>query len=277
MKTLIEIKDLNFQYENGVKALKDINLKIYKGEKIALLGNNGAGKTTFFLILNGILKPQEGLVYYNGDKIGYTKKELLKLRRDVGIVFQNPEIQIIAPTVFQEVSFGPMNLKLPKNVVYERTKQAMKFLNIEELSERSPQYVSGGEKKRIGIADVIAMESKIILFDEPTANMDCTNVLYFENLLSEIHNEGKTLLISTHDIDFAVRWADRIILFQDGKIIGDGNTEEICSDEKLLTSIGLKKPILFSVIDILKEKGIVDENEKYVNTLNRLSDIITFH
>ena len=196
-----------------------VDLKIYEGEKIAVLGSNGAGKSTFFLNINGVLKPHEGEIFYRGEKI--TKKRLNHLRKNVGIVFQDADNQIIASTVMAEVSFGPMNLKLPREEVLRRVDKALDYMNITEFRDRPPHYLSGGEKKRVSIADIIAMESEVIIFDEPTAALDPLNAQMLEEVLHKMGQEGRTILLSTHDVDFAYRWAERVIVFCQGKVIAD--------------------------------------------------------
>ena len=209
---LLEVRDLSFAYEEK-PVLKDINVKIYKGEKVAIMGSNGAGKSTFFLNLNGVLQPENGQIILEGRKIG--KKEFTELRKRVGFVFQDADSQIIASNVRAEISFGPMNLGLTRNEVIKRVDNAVKYMNLEKMQDRAPHYLSGGEKKRVSIADILAMESEVLIFDEPMAALDPVNADNVELILDRLHNDGKTLLIATHDVDFAYRFADRgVILLQ---------------------------------------------------------------
>ena len=231
-ETILQIKGLYYSYTNEKDTLNNINIDIYKGEKMAVLGSNGAGKSTFFLNINGVLKPKSGEIIYKGKII--TKKDLNELRKNVGIVFQDADNQIIASTVLAEVSFGPMNLKLPKDEVIKRVDEALRYMNISEFKHRPPHYLSGGEKKRVSIADIIAMKSEVIIFDEPTASLDPLNAEMLEEVLNKLSSENKTMIISTHDVDFAYRWADRIVVFSDGMIIGDGTPLEIFSSEEIL-------------------------------------------
>lgn len=253
---IIEVKNLTYEYQTGTHALNHINITVKRGEKIAVMGSNGAGKSTFFLNLNGVLQPDGGEIRYRGKVIG--KKELNELRKNVGFVFQDADSQIIASDVQGEVSFGPMNLKLPKEEVRKRVEEALEYMNITEYRNRPPHYLSGGEKKRVSIADIIAMKSEVVLFDEPTAALDPLSADMLEEVLAKLSAEGKTLLISTHDVDFAYRWAERIVVFCQGNIIADGTPLEIFQNEKVLEQAHLKKPAMYTVYEALAERGLVE-------------------
>ena len=258
---VLEVRDLHFSYNDEKHALNGVDVKIYEGEKIAVLGSNGAGKSTFFLSINGVLKPHAGEVIYRGEKI--TKKRLNHLRKNVGIVFQDADNQIIASTVMSEVAFGPMNLKLPREEVLRRVDKALDYMNITEFRDRPPHYLSGGEKKRVSIADIIAMESEVIIFDEPTAALDPLNAQMLEEVLRKMGEEGRTILISTHDVDFAYRWAERVLVFHQGKIIADDTPLRVFHQEELLKKANLRHPMLYDVCEILKKKGIIPDREMY--------------
>ncbi|WP_077613481.1 energy-coupling factor ABC transporter ATP-binding protein [Clostridium sp. Marseille-P2415] len=253
---LLQAENLSYSYGQGNQALKKINFTVKKGEKIAVLGSNGAGKSTCFLNLNGVLWPESGRIRYRGKEIG--KKDLNELRKNVGIVFQDADNQIIASTVFAEVSFGPVNLKLPKEEVKRRVETALDCMNLMPMKDRPPHYLSGGEKKRVSIADIIAMESEIVIFDEPTASLDPVNVEMLKDVLDKMAGMGKTLMISTHDVDFAYRWADRAVVFADGRIIADGPVREVFEDEELLIRANLRKPILLEVFNCLVRHRILE-------------------
>ncbi|MBS5983226.1 energy-coupling factor ABC transporter ATP-binding protein [Clostridium butyricum] len=268
---ILQIKELCYSYTGEKNTLNKINLKIHKGEKIAILGSNGAGKSTFFLNINGVLKPKSGEIIYDGKSI--TKKNLNELRKNIGIVFQDADNQIIASTVLAEVSFGPMNLKLPKDEVIKRVNEALDYMNISEFKERPPHYLSGGEKKRVSIADIIAMKSEVIIFDEPTAALDPLNSEMLEEVLKKLSIENKTLLISTHDVDFAYRWADRVVVFSNGGIIGDGTPLEIFKNEEILKNSNLKRPIMLDVYETLIEKRILTNDNLYPKNINEFKKI----
>ncbi|HBJ1651362.1 energy-coupling factor ABC transporter ATP-binding protein [Clostridium botulinum] len=260
-EAILKVRNLNYKYNNEKIVLSNINIDIYEGEKVAILGSNGAGKSTFFLNINGVLTPKSGDIIYRGKKI--SKKELNELRKNIGIVFQDADNQIIASTVLAEVSFGPMNLKLPKEEVKERVEEALSYMNLTEFKSRPPHYLSGGEKKRVSIADIIAMQSEIIIFDEPTASLDPLNAIMLEEVLKKLSEEKKTLLISTHDVDFAYRWAERVIVFANGEIIADGTPLQIFKDDKIIKCANLKRPTMLDIYEILLDKGLIDNNSIY--------------
>ncbi|NFO03798.1 ABC transporter ATP-binding protein [Clostridium botulinum] len=260
-EAILKVRNLNYKYNNEKIVLSNIDIDIYEGEKVAILGSNGAGKSTFFLNINGVLTPKSGDIIYKGKKI--SKKELNELRKNIGIVFQDADNQIIASTVLAEVSFGPMNLKLPKEEVKERVEEALSYMNLTEFKNRPPHYLSGGEKKRVSIADIIAMQSEIIIFDEPTASLDPLNAIMLEEVLKKLSEEKKTLLISTHDVDFAYRWAERVIVFANGEIIADGTPLQIFKDDKIIKCANLKRPTMLDIYEILLDKGLIDNNSIY--------------
>ena len=255
---ILKAENIHYSYDSDKKALKGVSLDIHEKERLVILGANGSGKSTFFLNINGVLKPERGAVYYKDRLID--KSGIKELRKNVGIVFQDADNQIIASSVRAEVSFGPMNLGLSREEVKKRVDDALNYMNIHHLIDRPPHYLSGGEKKRVSIADIIAMDSKIIIFDEPTASLDPKNVVIFEEALDKMSGDGKTLVISTHDIEFAYRFADRIVVFCDGNIIADGSPIDVFDIEKVLKTSNIKKPILLDVFETLVEKSIVTKD-----------------
>ena len=262
-ETIIEIKNLKYAYTGDKPALRGIDVTIGKGERIAVIGSNGAGKSTFFLNLNGVLTPDSGEIYFKGQKLTRDKKDLNTLRKSIGIVFQDADNQIIASTVMGEVSFGPMNLKLPREEVVRRVDEALEYMNITDFKDRPPHYLSGGEKKRITIADIIAMHSEVIVFDEPTAALDPLNAEMLEEVLEKLAAQEKTMLISTHDVDFAYRWAERALVFCDGQVIADAPPVEIFSDAEILKRANLKKPMMLEVYDAMVAKGMLPDDQAY--------------
>lgn len=257
MKELIKWKGISFGYQEEKKVLKDVDLSIQKGEKIVVIGSNGAGKSTLFLLLNGILKPESGSYAYKGREIHYTKQEMRMLRKEIGIVFQEPDQQIVSQTVFHEVAFGLMNLGYSKEEVKQRVFAMLEKLNIQDLKDCPPHYLSGGQKKSVTIADILVMEPEVLLFDEPTASLDPLNQENVERILGQIANEGKTIVVSTHDMEFASRFADRILVVGEGTIIGNGTPMEIFSDKNLLSRAFVKPPVLYEIMKVLKEKKIL--------------------
>ena len=244
MKELLRFEQVSFAYEEGRDALNGVSVSIGAGEKIAVLGNNGAGKSTFFLLANGVLKPRFGKIFLEGTAVGRSTKELNILRRSVGLVGQDPDVQILAGSVEEEISFGPMNLRLPRQEVQSKVDGAIAAFELEAYRQRAPQYLSGGEKKRVTLADALAMEPKLLLLDEPAASLDPANTRLLEQNLAMLSERGMGLLISTHDVDFAWRWADRILLFHEGELAADGAPETIFRDLPLLKTCGLEQPLL---------------------------------
>lgn len=271
-KSIVKVKDLHFAYADEKEALRGIDINIYEGERIAVIGSNGAGKSTFFLNVNGVLKAQAGEIYFRNTKI--TKKNLNELRRNIGIVFQDADNQIIASTVMAEVSFGPMNLKLPKDEVKQRVEEALEYMNITDFKDRPPHYLSGGEKKRVSIADIIAMKSEIIIFDEPTAALDPMNAQMLEEVLGKLQKEGKTMLISTHDVDFAYRWAERAVVFCDGEIIADGTPLSVFQNDEVVEKANLKRPMMLDVYNGLVKTGVLPAGENHPKTPQELQKIL---
>ena len=271
-KLILKVEDLYYIYGNGKSALDGVSVDIYEGEKIAVLGSNGSGKSTFFLNVDGVLTQEQGKIIYRDTVIN--KKNLNELRKNIGIVFQDADNQIIASTVRAEVAFGPMNLKLPKEEVLKRVDEALAYMNISEFKDRPPHYLSGGEKKRVSIADIIAMKSEIIIFDEPTAALDPLNAHMLEEVLVKLGSEGKTMLISTHDVDFAYRWAERVLVFWEGKIIADGAPLEIFKNKEVLKQANLKQPTMLEIYEALVEKHLFEDTKAYPKSTQEFKEIL---
>ena len=254
MEELLRFENVSFTYEDGAEqrlALKDCSVSIQAGERVAVLGSNGAGKSTFFLLANGVLCPKQGNIFFRGEPIGRKKQELNRLRRGVGLVFQDPDVQILGGTVEEEISFGPMNLGLSREEVRRRVDDAVARMHLEGLRQRAPQYLSGGEKKRVSIADALAMEPELLLMDEPAASLDPENCRVLEKTLEMLGEQSLALAVATHDVDFAWRWAQRILVFHDGCLAADRTPEELFSDTALLHTCHLEQPMLFRAARVM--------------------------
>ncbi len=212
-----------------------------------------AGKTTFFLVCNGILKTHHGELRHFGDPVAYGKKQLMSLRKSVSIVFQDPENQLIASTVENEVSFGPMNLGISTQEVAKRVNDSLDVLNLQDFRKRATHTLSGGEKKRVTIADILAMEPDVMFLDEPTASLDPKNVKILKEILETLHEKGVTVVVSTHDIDFAYGFCDRALVFSDGQIIADDAIQTVFESDQIVQQSGIRKPILFQVAQLAKQ------------------------
>jgi len=253
MSELLRTENISFRYDEKYPALKNVSVTFHSGELVAVLGCNGAGKSTFFLCCNGVLTPESGEIFYKDRKLSGAKKDIIELRTAVGLVFQDPDSQIIAGTVESEVSFGPMNLRLPQDEVQIRIDNALSQMNLSGYRDYAPQYLSGGEKKRVSIADILAMRSEIILLDEPTASLDPLNTDALESILLELNRQGITVVISTHDVDFAYRIAQRAVVFASGEVIADGSIDDVFESEDILAQAGLRKPMLLSAVQSLEK------------------------
>ena len=248
----LSTENLSFTYPDGTQALKNINIEIEKGEKVAIIGPNGAGKSTLFSHFNGLTEPTSGCVKIEGNPISFEKDELLKVRQKVGIVFQDPNDQLFAPTVKEDIAFGPMNLGLSYDEVEKRVEDALKMVGMENYEDKTPHHLSGGQQKRIAIAGIIAMKPELMILDEPTAGLDPDGVEKVLNIMNQLNEEGMTLIISSHDIDMISKYADKIFVLYNGEIIESGNKNKIFSDMELLKKAHLRTPITTEILYNLK-------------------------
>lgn len=258
----LETKNLSYTYHDGTQALKNVNIKIRKGEKIAIMGPNGAGKSTLFSHFNGLNEPTSGHVEIDGEKIIFERDELIKVRQKVGIVFQDPNDQLFAPTVKEDVAFGPMNLGLEYSEVEKRIKESLEMVGMSGFEEKTPHHLSGGQQKRVAIAGIIAMRPDIMILDEPTAGLDPEGVDKVLDILNNLNNEGISIVISSHDIEMVNQFADKIFVLHDGEIIAEGDKHQIFSDKELLKKAHLKAPVTTEILYKLKENGLNVDTEK---------------
>jgi cobalt/nickel transport system ATP-binding protein len=252
---LIETRDLSYVYPGDVKALEGINFIAPRKARIAVIGSNGAGKSTLFKHFNGILKPSTGSVLVKGEPI--TKDNIREVRKSVGIVFQNPDDQIFAPTVEQDVAFGPTNLGLDEETVHHRVHESLRIVGIEDIASRVPHHLSGGEKKRVAIAGVIAMEPQVLVLDEPTAGLDPQGVRDFNVFINSLSEKyGMTVIFSTHDVSLVPEIADFLYVMNKGSIVAAGTIEEIFVQPEMLKAVRLDVPVLPKLIGTLRSQGV---------------------
>ncbi len=237
MHHTIDVRSLHYTYPDGQRAVRGVNLHISPGEKVALVGPNGAGKSTLLLHLNGILRADQGDVTVCGKRV--CDENLDEVRRSVGLVFQDADDQLFSPTVFDDVSFGPLHMGLPEKEVRTRVSKALRSVGMEGMEGRVPHHLSGGEKKRVAIATVLAMEPEILVLDEPTMGLDPRSRRGLIGLLAKL---PQTMLISTHDMPLVAELSWRTIVIDEGRIVADGQTQPILSDARLMAEHGLEAP-----------------------------------
>jgi cobalt/nickel transport system ATP-binding protein len=235
---IIQAEELCYSYPDGTAGLNGVSFRITHGESVALVGANGAGKSTLLLHLNGTLYPTRGEVRI-GD-FPLTSKNLKAIRRSVGMVFQDPDDQLFMPTVFDDVAFGPLNLGLKENEVECHAMRALETVGVAHLKKRPPYKLSGGEKRSVAIAAVLAISPDILVMDEPSSNLDPRSRTRLIKLLSDFQH---TKIIATHDLDLAMDLCERTIVLHQGEITADGATLDIFQDEELLSRSGLEKPL----------------------------------
>lgn len=255
-----DLQHLAYAYADGTKALTDITLQIPKGKKIALLGHNGAGKSTLFQHLNGILKPTAGTITFGNETLSYSRKALAALRQQVGIVFQDADNQLFSGTVKQDIAFGPLNLGWSKEKIEEKIAWAVAQTEVEALLDKPIHFLSVGQKKRVAMAGVLAMEPSVLLLDEPTAGLDNYYAAQLLQYLAKLEDGQRTFLLATHDIALAYEWADQIIVMEAGKIIYNGDPVDMFYQEELLEKAHLERPWVFEITLALQTKNLLGDN-----------------
>ncbi|MDW7771443.1 MAG: ABC transporter ATP-binding protein [Desulfobulbaceae bacterium] len=235
---IVEADGLSYTYPDSTRGIRDIRFRITHGESVAIVGANGAGKSTLLLHLNGSLTPGTGTVRIGDYPL--TRQNLQNVRRTVGMVFQDPDDQLFMPTVFDDVAFGPLNLGLLPEEVEQRVQDALDRVNAGHLRARTPYKLSGGEKRAVAIATVLAMSPDILIMDEPSSNLD---PLARQHLIEILQSFEHTKIIATHDLDLAMNVCKRIIVLHEGSITADGPTVTIFHDKELLAASGLAQPL----------------------------------
>ncbi len=266
---LFELKNISYRYEDGSTALNNCSLSIKKGSFTAVVGENGSGKTTLLLHLNGILTPESGEILFQGEKISYSRSFLKKLRSKVGFVFQNPDAQLFSASVWEDVSFGPMNLGLDKKTVKERVTKSLELVDMLDFANKPVHALSFGQKKRVSIAGVLAMEPEVVIMDEPMAGLDYKMQEELKNILGMLIKDGKTVIVATHDMDFAYEWADTLVVMQKGGCRAVVNVAEFASafcDIKDTVPL----PEVAELYDILTNSGLISPSHTIPRNLRQL-------
>jgi len=239
---VFRVEDVTFRY-NSVVALNRISLEIVEGKRSVLLGANGSGKSTLLRMLDGLCFPDSGKISFRGDRIDQAGLEddkfALAFRRRVGLVFQNPDVQLFNPTVFDEVAFAPLQLKWPKEELLARVGGALELMGISQLRERPPYRLSGGEKKRVALASVIVLEPDVLLLDEPTATLDPRSQSQIIDLIQQWKGSSKTIVTATHQLEIVEDIADRVVVLEEGKVLASGTPTEVLSNHELLLRANL--------------------------------------
>ncbi len=233
----LDVEHLHFAYPDGFEALKGVDLRMARGEKVALVGPNGAGKSTFMLHLNGINAPEHGTIRIGGTPV--ERANLRRIRAEVGIVFQDPDDQLFSPTVFDDVAFGPLHMGVPTEEIHARVERALESVGMAGFERRLPHHLSLGQRKRVALATVLAMDPSVLVFDEPSAGLDPRGRRELIGLLQSL---PQTMLVSTHDMRLVDEVFPRVVVMDDGRIVADGPTAEILSDDALLVAHGLERP-----------------------------------
>ena len=263
MDAVIKVEKLTHTYSVDTPfektAIRDVSVEFYPGELVAVIGHTGSGKSTFMQHLNGLMPPTSGRVFVDGEDIFASKEATRDVKFKVGLVFQYPEYQLFEETVYKDIAFGPKNMRLGEREIDERVREAAGFVGVsEELFERSPLELSGGQKRRIAIAGVIAMRPRVLILDEPTAGLDpggCAGIL--ANIMDYRRETGSTVLVVTHSMDDAARISDRLVVFHEGTIAMDGTPDEVFSHPAELTEMGLDVPQPAAIAQALRERGAV--------------------
>jgi len=266
---LIMVNDVDYVYSNGTVALNHISLNINHGELLAIMGQNGAGKTTLIRTFNGLIRPTKGSIYIDGENIDL--KTIANISKKVGIIFQNPMHQLFSNTLEDEIKFSLKNLNLNKEEIQLKVDQVLDEFDLEKYRKRSPLNLSGGESKKLAIASILCRDPDILVFDEPTLGQDAKEINFFLGLIKNELKRGKTIIIVTHNIEFTVEHVPRTILMSGGRIIADGPTQNIFTNEFLISKSSLIMPQIYIFKQELQKIGVFVPKE-----VTRKNDLVNF-
>jgi len=256
----VEARGLHYAYPDGTVALEGISLQVCEGQSVALLGPNGAGKSTLVLQLAGLLTPTRGTVELFGiPTVGPRRR---RARQSVGVVFQNPDDQLFCSSLEEDVAYGPINLGLPAAETRGRISWALQLVGLEEKAGKAPHHLSFGERKKAALATVLAMKPRLLMLDEPTANLDAGSRRELMGLLQSLREtDGTTLILATHDVEATAELADYVYVLNHGRLEAEGPTRQILGDRALLESVHLEQPPLTRLTGLLKESGLLDSED----------------
>jgi len=251
---MIEAKDVHFSYPSKVDALKGVSLTIADGEFVAIMGQNGAGKSTFVKHFNGLLKPTSGTVRVDG--VETKKTSVAALARNVGFVFQNPDHQLFSETVEEEIAFALKNFGFEPSVVENRVTWALELLSLNQYRKTSPFLLSGGERKRVALASVLAWDPKTLILDEPTIGQDHDQKEKLRQFIMQLQTQNKTVVIVTHDVEFVAECNPRVVLMKEGRIVAEGVGKEILTNPEILAESSIVLPQIAQVFTKLSPLGL---------------------
>ena len=273
---ILKAEDLYFTYDEDQQenALNGLSLEIRRGQKIAVMGSNGSGKSTFFLCCNGIHRPSSGRLYFNGREVTYDRKSLFKLRSKVGLVFQDPDNQLFSASVFQEISFGILNLGVSHEQARKEVEEIIDYLEITPFREKPAHALSGGQKKQVSIADILVMHPELIILDEPAAALDPKHTAMVKKIVDRLTGDGITVLMATHDVNYAYSWADRVFLFHEGRVLAEGSPLQVFRKQDLLQKTNLEAPGVLELFDSLRDQGILKEGLPVPRNLKQLEQLL---
>lgn len=251
---MIEVKGVHFTYPTGVEALKGVSLAIRDGEFVAIMGSNGAGKTTLVKHFNGLLKPSKGEVFV--DEVNTRKVSIASLARKVGFVFQNPDHQLFCETAEEEIAFALKNFGFEEATVKSRVTWALNLLGLTQYRQTSPFMLSGGERKRLALASVLAWDPKVVVLDEPTIGQDYQQKEKLRQFIVQLNAQGKTVIVVTHDVEFVADCGPRVVLMAEGKIVADGDAKEILTNKELAFKASIVPPQITQIFLGLADFGL---------------------
>lgn len=259
---LIEFDRVSYTYPcSHNPALDSLNLIIPQHRRCALIGRNGCGKSTLFRLANGLYRPDRGIIRFSGKPLGYDRSSLQQLRQRVGLVFQDPEQQLVAPTVATDLSYGLCNLELPEKEIATRVQGALQAFDLTTLADLPINYLSLGQKKRVSLANVMVLQPQLLLLDEPTAYLDPSQVRNLLSMLQKVEQQGTTIVVATHDLNFVYAWADWILVMGKGRLILEGPPLEVFTQTETLQELGLGIPLAMELVrditQLIESKGTI--------------------
>lgn len=274
MDTILSVHELHYRYPGPGSGLSDVSCGIPAGRRTVFLGANGAGKSTLLHALSGVLRPQRGEVRYQGQPLDYSREGMKALRSRIGLVMQQPDVQLFCPQVFQDVAYGPTNLGLSPREVRERVEDALEAVGVAGCSQNPVHCLSYGEKQRVAIAGVLAMQPAVMLLDEPTAELDSAGIDALLVELEKLRRNGATLVMATHDIDLAWRWGDHFLVMEEGRVKWEGEHGQLARDTSLFEHLNLRMPTVGPIYLSLVRQGMISSRHVLPRDAGELVELL---